>query len=361
MLWSPWLRLIATMSSMCLLAGCGTTLPSAPATDPPPATAAPQTQNPSAPRSTAPSEEPQRVVLTTAGDWNWSSATRAVLQRIAEVEPDANVMVGDLSYGKNGEEGVWCDRVKTTAPDVKELLVSGNHESNGRNGRIENFVKCLPAPMNVSGDYGRRYYVDLPARNPIVRLVLISPGLDFGGGKESYAKGTEDYAWTKQAIAGARSGGIGWVIVAGHRPCITMGRYACTSGRDLNEMLLAEKVDVLIQGHEHLYQRSKQLTLQSGCKALGIGKYDADCVVDADDELQQGAGTVAVTVGTGGTKLRDIYPRDKEAGYFVTASGKNESPAHGFLQLTVTNDAITAVFDNAGTGTFTDSFTITRR
>ena len=44
-----------------------------------------------------------------------------------------------------------------------------------------------------------------------------------------------------------------------HKPCLSMGEYACDPGADLVNLLLQKKVDVVLSGHEHIYQRTKQL------------------------------------------------------------------------------------------------------
>ena len=48
-------------------------------------------------------------------------------------------------------------------------LVSGNHESNGGNGNINNFSACLLHQLpGAVGTCGREYYVDVP-QEPVLR------------------------------------------------------------------------------------------------------------------------------------------------------------------------------------------------
>ena len=82
--------------------------------------------------------------------------------------------------------------------------MSGNHESNGENGDIARFARCLPNRLpGLVGTYGRQWYVDQPATDPLVRVVMISPALDFGHGEWSYAKGTPHHAWLQAAVTEA--------------------------------------------------------------------------------------------------------------------------------------------------------------
>jgi PKD repeat protein len=109
-----------------------------------------------------------------------------------------------------------------------------------------------------------------------------------------------------------------------------------------------------------MYQRTHQLATGTGCTTVPAGSFDADCVADGDATMTKGAGTVFATSGLGGQEQRTVNTADSEAGYFATASGGNLNPANGFLDLRATADALTARFRSVGTGTFTDTFTITK-
>ncbi len=304
---------------------------------------------------------PGHVHLTAAGDFAMTANTTAVLQGMAAAAPDAHLALGDLSYGVTGEEQKFCDLVTgALGAGAPFELVSGNHESNGQNGNINDFSACLPNQLpGVVGTYGRQYYVDLPRANPLVRVVMISPALPFPDGTWDYAKGSARYAWTAAAIDGARSAGIPWVVVGMHKPCLSLGEYACDPGPDITNLLLGKKVDLVLNGHEHLYQRTKQLRLSAGCTALVVGSVDPDCISDSDNDLVAGGGTVFATVGTGGQGLRDITTTDPELGYFAAYEGSNLTPSHGYGDLDVTADTLTYAFVPV-TGSFTDGFTLTK-
>ena len=207
------------------------------------------------------------------------------------------------------------------------------------------------------GTYGRQYYVDVPQADPLVRQVMISPGIPYPDGTWSYAAGTARHAWTAAAIDGARAAGIPWVVVSMHKPCLSVGQYPCDPGADLLNLLVAKKVDLVLSGHEHHYARTKQLALGAGCSAMVPGAYNAACVVDPDSSLRKGAGTVFATVGTGGVELRDVVTTDPEASYFAATSGANQSPTFGLLDVSVTADELAARFAPTS-GAYTDTFTI---
>lgn len=307
----------------------------------------------------APSEGP--VHFTAAGDFGTTSNTFSVLNAIGASDPDLHLALGDLSYSTTMTEEAWCDLVTTrVGAGFPFELIAGNHESDGDNGSINNFSACLPNQLpGAVGTYGRQYYVDVPAVDPLVRYVMISPALEFTEGFWSYPAGSARYNWTSAAIDGARTAGIPWVVVGMHKPCLSLGIYSCEPGADLLNLLLTKKVDVVLSGHEHAYQRTHQLRNGGACPTLTPGTFTAACVADSDTSMAKGAGTVFATVGTGGTPLRDVNAADSEIGYFATSSGLNSNPTWGVLDFVATPTSLTASFDRAAGGTFTDAFSIT--
>jgi PKD repeat protein len=306
--------------------------------------------------------EPGVVHFTAAGDFGSNNNTNAVLAGMAAADPDLTLALGDLSYGAAGAEQAWCDRVTAQmGVGYPFELISGNHESNGQNGNINDFSACLPNQLpGVVGTYGRQWYVDVPQVDPLVRFVMISPALPFANPTATwtYAAGTAQYNWTSSAIDGARANDIPWVVVGLHKPCFSLGQYTCEIGSDLKDLLISKRVDLVLSGHEHLYQRTHQLGTRTGCATVPAGSVDSDCLVDTDATMNQGAGTVFVTSGLSGQEQRDVNNADTEAGYFATASGGNVNPTNGFFDVEVTADDLTADFVPVQGGTFTDHFTI---
>src|SRR4051812_7588963 len=89
--------------------------------------------------------EPGVVHFTAAGDYGANSNTQAVLAGMKAQNPDLTLAVGDFSYGTTGQEQAWCDMVTgILGAGYPFELISGNHESNGQNGNINDFSACLP-------------------------------------------------------------------------------------------------------------------------------------------------------------------------------------------------------------------------
>jgi hypothetical protein len=299
------------------------------------------------------------LTFTASADIGATAEAEATLDQVPTLGAEFHLALGDLSYGDPGEEPAWCDFVtERVGEDIPFQLLAGNHESNGENGAIDAFAECLPSRLpGLVGQYARQYYVDVPADDPLARLVMISPGITFPDGTWSYADGTDRADWTRRAIEDAGASGIPWVVVGMHKPCLSMGNYRCDPGPDIVDLLVSSGADLVIGGHEHIYQRSAQLGFGDGCDSISPETVSPACIADAGDDLQQGAGTVFVTVGTGGTALRDVYPDDAEAGYFGAWSGANSEPSWGNLKVVLSETALEAEFVPA-VGGFSDRFRV---
>jgi calcineurin-like phosphoesterase family protein len=309
--------------------------------------------------STAPT-----FVFTAAGDYAADNHADAVLTAMnpASSNADFALALGDLSYNDLAPESAWCDFVKARVGESYPfMLVSGNHEDDDPAGNnIDNFAACLPDRLGVTGRYSREYYFDYPSTAPIARFIMISPDLTFlDEGAYSYAAGTSHYNWLASTIDGARTIGLSWVIVGMHKNCITMGIKSCEIGTDLLNLMIDKKVDLILEGHDHTYQRSKQLALSSSCTAVPSGSYNSSCVVGdgSDGQYVKGLGSVLAIVGSGGNGLYNVDPADSEAGYFAAFMGANNNPSWGFFKTTISDTSLSASFVPV-IGTFSDSFTI---
>jgi hypothetical protein len=331
----------------------------------------------SSPPAIAPTMQRQ-ISFTVAGDYGANPATDNTLDGIAQLHPDFHLAIGDFSYDQVTPEGAWCSYVRSHVPEsIPFEVLSGNHEDYSstsatsedadgdspemaNDGHIDAFASCLPDALGNIGYYGREYYVDVPRVNPLARIILLSPGLTFDPQPWGYTRGQPHYNWAAAAIDDARSQHIPWVIVGEHKPCLTTGTQPCGPGRDLLNLLIDRKVDLVISAHDHTYQRTQQLALGDQCDAVDPKIYEPECVVPGStDDFARGAGTVMLIVGTGGQPLSTINASSKVAPYFVSAMGSNSpDPTHGFMAIQISDSSLTAHFQPT-TGAFTDAFSIT--
>jgi len=331
----------------------------------PPSSESPQSPAPSASGSRSPSgtksPDTPPVVFTAQGDIGVGSSARKVLSSIAKIKPQFNLALGDFTY-EPGIEQQFCDMVTgKLGAEFPYQLVAGNHESDGHDGDIVNFAKCLPNRLpGLHGEYGTQWYVDVPEKNPMVRIVMVSPGIKFRDGKPlDYSKDSERWRWTADALDEAKSRKIPWTVVGMHTPCFNMGAYGCQPGEEFTNMLIAKKVDLVLAGHQHIYERTHQLGLSRDCPAVVPETFSRQCLAGTDDAMKQGGGTVFAVVGIGGVGLHDVREDDPEASYFAAWSGKNRKATYGTLKVTASRDSLAAELVPAE-GSFTDSFEITR-
>src|SRR5207245_7584670 len=254
------------------------------------------------------------------GSFTVSTSTNS-LSRLATTNPNFFLSLGDMSYDPTVTGDVWCGQFKSTFNNIE--IMPGDHNTRGHNsttfGETHSYDRYLggcPLTLGVSivcgpvqaDCYGKEYYFDYPAVNPIARFIFaapkiynitgvctLSPNCSSQTGQPctdqygcwQYNANDLHYNWTANAIDNARSKGIGWVIVATHKLCISSSDATCSMGIAFFNMLVQKKVDLIIQAHDNAYERSKQIGFNQtrGCSGIqtdanGYAVYNSACVVD---------------------------------------------------------------------------------
>lgn len=306
------------------------------------------------------------VHFTTAGDYGALSSAQEVLKAVNQANPDFHTMLGDFSYEDTAIEKEWCNFIKTFIGNVPTEIISGNHESSDKkyDGYIDNFIKCLPHSVGVlKGDYGKEYYFDYPNENPIARFIFVSPNLRFADDpSRSYEPGSGHNAWLENAIAEGKEKGIPWTIVSMHKVCASVGRKDCEIGRRFTNFLIDQKVDLVLQGHEHSYQRSFMLTCMKN-----VYGFEPDCVNKEGENgaYTKGSGTIFAIVGTGGAPLNSINLDNEQRGYFSKIFGRSQNPTYGYLDVVLDHTRLNARFVPVNTRDYkeglSDQFNIVSR
>jgi hypothetical protein len=239
----------------------------------------PETSSKPTTEDTKVSEAASGFVFTAAGDYGSSKVTTATLDLIARSGANFNLALGDLSY-TDASESVWCDYVRSRVGDSFPFqLVAGNHEGDfGGDGHNSEFAACLPDRMDSVGDYPEEYYFDYRG---LARFIVISPDLTIEGKHYIYGDANEHYEWVAKAIDDARAADIPWVIVGMHKNCRSVGEYYCNIYQELMSLLVEKKVDLVLQAHDHTYQRTRQLDTGPTCAIVKVDSFDDDCVVDS--------------------------------------------------------------------------------
>ena len=293
-----------------------------------------------------------------------------MLEQVGASGVDFFQSLGDLSYDTI-PPAAWCQMVKDSLNRGAQQplgavfgerfpfeIIVGNHDA----ATLDEYTgpACLPdrlGAQSASGtSYGRQYYYDYPVASPLVRFIMTAPGVGL-----SYAPGSPDRQWLIDAIDSARSSGTKWIIVGNHMNYISMGQKANEIGSDYFDLLVSKRVDLIVQGHDHTYQRSKQLALGPDCPTVQTGAADLDCVVDdgSDGTVEAGRGPVLLINGTGGVGHYALNAADGEAPYFARAMGANSPDrAFGFSKVVVSDTELVASFVAGAGGPYSDTLRI---
>jgi hypothetical protein len=310
-------------------------------------------------------------VFAAGGDIGANSASDASLRAIPPTGASFFLALGDMDYDETPSDAAWCTYVKERVGNTFPFeIVTGNHEEGSANnpgpdGYIGNHAACLPDYFDsnpvIAGKpgYPANYYFDYPQPNPIMRVIMISANLTYDGIEYNFNMSEQtNYNALAAKIDEAQETGM-WVVMGIHKVCLTVGDKPCEIGADLMNLLIQKKVDLVLHGHDHNYQRSKQIALGSSCTSVVPEAYNTNCIVDdgSDNLYTKGAGTVFVINGNVGRCCYDVQASDNEAGYFAKMIGEEGVDRHGFVVYTVSPSRIDAQVINS-VGNWSDSFSV---
>ncbi len=300
--------------------------------------------------------EERAIKFSAVGDFDIGENFTQTLGNIKKLDTEFTIALGDLSYGKATEQD-WCNQVNSTLGNKPFEIVPGNHDIEPKS-QISKFARCLPNRIeNIVGSYPDRYYFD---QSKTLRTILISPDVAIDGNPNKFKAGSEEYVWLQKTLADAKEQKMRWVIVAMHKNCLTIGEKSCEIGQDLNDLLIKSPVDLVLQGHEHGYARSHQLTFSPTCLTIVPNKVNSSsCAVQSkESQYEKGNGSIFAIVGTGGAEARPINKNSTSMNLFNAYHGSNTGAVYGALLVEVTNNKLSAKLIENQTGTSKDSFSI---
>ena len=294
------------------------------------------------------------VTFGVAGDFGGTEERAGtVMDDIAERDLAAFYLIGDASYSEIEPEQAWCDwvhdHVGATFPFE---VVAGNHEEDSEaDGHILDFAACMPDRVGSAlgpGGYGVNYRSDLGP----VTFIATSPDLEVGGVEYDYDEGSPELGWLLAQIEAAQSEDD-WVVVGMHKNCITIGNKTCEIGEAFAQRLIDAGVDLVLQGHDHDYQRTHAL---GGIVENGVGSIGDH---GGDGAYARDAGTVFAIIGTAGTYLTDCSHDDPEYGNFARHwCGEEANISIGYMLLTADSAGLDAAFVTTAGTSFSDAFSI---
>ncbi len=271
------------------------------------------------------------------GDTNCNSNTEDVVADIQSKAPELVLGLGDYIYNDDSAD-CWLEIVEPIDNIMK--IAIGNHET----GDI------LTELMEHYGLTDQYYSFDYQNVHFTVMADYVSDEI-----------GSEQYTFVQNDLAKAASDpNIDWIVVTHHSQ-----KYASTQNYDIPEerewnniyhpLFEQYNVDLVLQGHQHNYQRTFPI------------KYNSDTPINPiitdrnRNTYTNPEGQIYLTVGTGGAALHSL--NGNKAPYIITA----QDEVYGFLNVDVTanNGGTTLVGtfntnDDGASGEMTDQFTITK-
>jgi len=256
------------------------------------------------PTGTQPAAGAPFVIAAVGDATGGEPAETAVVGQIASWNPNLLLYLGDVYqngsptefdnwYGSEADPR-WYGRFRSiTAPSI------GNHEY--ENAKAPGYFDYWDnVPHYYSFDAAGWHFISLDSNTQYGQL----------------AAGTPQYEWLAQDLA-ANAGRCTMAFY--HHPLFDIGAEGATEEtRPLWELLAKAGVKLVLNGHDHTYQRWLPM--------------------DADGKV--GGGTTQFVVGVGGHALQDIVKTDPR----VAASNSRD---YGALQLKVTSDGVTFTFYKA--------------
>jgi 3',5'-cyclic AMP phosphodiesterase CpdA len=274
-----------------------------------------------------------------------------VVDAVESLEPLFHLANGDLAYGNISDQpaATWESyfrNIERSARFRPWMPALGNHENesgNGPQGYLA-YLTRFELPANGSAAFAGNWYAFTVGSALVISLNNDDVCLQ-DGGFSSYrrdhmtdygARGVDPYisgysggrqrAWLERTLASARaSGDIDWIIVCMHQVAISSAHF---NGADLGirrnwlPLFDAYGVDLVLAGHEHIFERTYPLRgVVPGTPLLTPSPHGSDPA-----EMDPRQGTVHLTIGGGGHPVTEASStrHGPDEGMLITAVGDGD-------------------------------------
>ncbi|KAL0488177.1 purple acid phosphatase [Acrasis kona] len=262
----------------------------------------------------------------TYGDMNVnqdSEDTLRLIKKIIKSDPDVRFIIhqGDIPYAWNGDENIWDrwgDLAQPVTANMPYMVVVGNHESDaGFKAYKHRFTNSTG--RNSNSKEGNIYY-SFNYQN--VHFIGLST-------EHNFSRGSRQYNWLKSDLKNIDEDETPFTIIYTHRPmyCSNSNHHEDDIGpkfRDAIEPLFKDyKIDLVLYGHVHAYERTCSISFKSKCEKSVLGKY----------YYKEPKGTIHLVIGTAG------YESNQE--WEVKPSwSKYRETSHGLVMITVADNTL---------------------
>ena len=276
--------------------------------------------------------------IAATGDWNCTPNAKNTVKNIVNTKPELILGLGDYAY--RNDASCWLEIVKPIENKMK--IAIGNHDDkayvNGIEVPSKERLKEYMNQFNLTRQFYSFDYQNL-------HFLAMST-------EDSYEKGSVQYLFVENDLKKAASNNnTDWIIVFYHRVAYTSpGMVGSIADFRNTYHPLFDKygVDIVLQAHNHNYQRSFPIAYNAGNSSNPIITDQATSNYTDPD------GQIFAIVGTGGSNVI----------HNLTAPAKftaKQFYGYGFLKLGFTQNRTTLVGEfHDNDNTIKDSFSITK-
>ena len=252
--------------------------------------------------------------FTHVGDHGPSLAAQRTTRALAARNPDWHLFAGDLSYA-NGDQRIWdlwAEQYSVMGAGVPTMSSPGNHESKDYMG--ETYRRRFSYPNHGSSFYAFTY--------GNVFVVSTAAGAFFGDVEAALEDIRHELLWMEHTLARAALlralGEIDFIVVTQHFPSYTDHRTRGPISPDrvvaAEQILQRYQVDLLLVGHDHMYQRSYPMayglpTHPEAYRSLVSGLLGG-AAPDRPERYSNATGYIEVIAGSGGNGMYEFTEID---------------------------------------------------
>lgn len=290
-----------------------------------------------------PPSVPKEVHFAAAGDWSCNGITKRTVNYIQNKNPDLVLALGDFSYQKGTR--CWFNIISPLFNKTK--IVIGEHDFDANNittndTRLMDYVNRfnLSNPY-YSFNYGNLHFLAMssiiPFSNQTVQYRLLRD-----------ESNQHDFI-SNDLYTASQNKSINWIVVYLYKPMYTSPSLhpAQESVRNMYHPLFDYYgVDLVLQGHNHNYQRSYPLRFNQTNSSTPI-------ITDRNNSVYTNPnGTIFMIVGTAGA---DQYKLLGKSPYMVT-----QFQRYGFVNFNTADNGtkLIGTFYDSLDGKAKDNFTI---
>ncbi|KAH7285893.1 hypothetical protein KP509_33G050200 [Ceratopteris richardii] len=219
------------------------------------------------------------VTFAVAGDLGQTDDTYSILNRIQQTDYDVFLLPGDLSYA-DYYQPLWDSfgsLIEPVASSKPFMVTHGNHEKESVPLLVDPFRSYntrWKMPYKESGSDSNLYYSFEAAGVHVLML----------GSYAHVGRNSNQYKWLQADLANVDRSKTPWLIAVLHAPWYNSNCKHRGDGdemmKSMESLLHKAKVDILIGGHVHAYERTSRVF---------NGRSDS-------------CGIVHITVGVGGNR-----------------------------------------------------------